>query len=200
MGRFLLQVGITSLRVKIWNIIPQIPTYKHIVDIFILLPLYWLRSVLQKVADNGIQHPHFYSPCLGCKYSMRKRTRSTTVPFYVLQNLLVLCSYFKWDLQNAQCSLMSRCSKYWHGLPWQCHLERRAARYSGRPSLHWPLTSVSLAEGKSCPRDPGHKLARRFPFSKRRRFHSTRVNAIYFLLTCSYPFRISPKPVKKCRM
>ena len=129
----------------------EIPTYKHIVDIFIWLPLDWHRAILQKVANNGIQHEHFCSQCLGCKYSVLQKTRNTTVPLYVLQNVLVLCSSFKWHLQNAQCSLMSRCSKYWHGLPWQCHLERRAARYSGLPSLRWPLTSVISKRTKAVP-------------------------------------------------
>jgi len=81
----------------------EIPIYKHIVDIFIWLPLDWHRAILQKVADNGIQHEHFCSQCLGCKYRMLQKTRSTTVPLYVLQNLLVLCSSFIWHLQNAQC-------------------------------------------------------------------------------------------------
>jgi len=135
--------------------------YQHI-NIFIWLPLDWNRAILQKVADNGIQHEHFCPQCLGCKYSMLQKTRCTTVTIYVLQNLLVLYSSLKWHLKSAWCSLMSRCSKYWHGLPWQCHLERRAARYSGRPSLRWPLTSVSLARGKKLSPWPGTQISKAF--------------------------------------
>ena len=61
---------------------------------------------------------------------------------------------------------MSRCSKYCHGLPWQCHLERRAARYSGRPFLHWPLTSVSLARGQKLSPWPGAQISKTYSIFK----------------------------------
>ena len=60
----------------------------------------------------------------------------------------------------------SRCSKYWHGLLWQCHLERRAARYSVRPSLHRPLTSVPLARGQKLSPWPGAQISKAFSIFK----------------------------------
>lgn len=63
-------------------------------------------------------------------------------------------------------SLMSHCSKYCHGLPWHCHLQRRAARYSGRPSLGWPLTSVSLARGQKLSPWPSAKISKAFSIFK----------------------------------
>ena len=162
----------------------EIPTYKHIVDIFIWLPLDWHRAILQKVANNGIQHEHFCSQCLAVNTACFRRPGTRQFHF--------TCCRMFWccvPLSNDICKMLS---VLWclaaANTDTDCHdsvIWSVAQRGTAACRLyvdHWPL---SLVRGQKLSPWPGTQISifKMTPVAQ----HTRECNFVFVDMQSSFP-------------